>query len=113
MDLDLYILVTAQDRAVDTLTGAIRMSRSRDGWDFTSATRPARLGDGVHGEISHETPKKTKKIWRHQWFFCKGIIDTEPSTSRFFLKRHHGLGRIQGSCGVFFFCECRSRWLSF
>lgn len=72
LDLDLYILVTAQDRAVDTLTGAIRMSRSRDGWDFTSATRPARLGDGVHGEISHETPKNQKISGDINGFFAKG-----------------------------------------
>ena len=33
--------------------------------------------------------------------FGKGIRHRAVYLSFFFLKRHHGLGRISGSCGVF------------
>lgn len=47
-------IVEPPDRAVDTLTGAIRMSRSRDGWDFTSALQRRGLSHRAWEELNNQ-----------------------------------------------------------
>jgi len=47
-------IVEPPDRAVDTLTGAIRMSRSRDGWDFTSALQRRGLAHRAWEELNNQ-----------------------------------------------------------
>ncbi|CAJ1456409.1 unnamed protein product, partial [Effrenium voratum] len=47
-------IVEPPDRAVDTLTGAIRMSRSRDGWDFTSEMQRRGLAHRAWEELNNQ-----------------------------------------------------------
>ena len=47
-------IVEPPDRAVDTLAGAIRMSRSRDGWDFTSAKQRRGLAHRAWEELNNQ-----------------------------------------------------------
>ena len=47
-------IVEPPDRAVDTLAGAIRMSRSRDGWDFTRDVQRRGLAHRAWEELNNQ-----------------------------------------------------------